>query len=213
MVFMDNKVGKRIHDLRVKSGMTLEELAQKLGVQAAAVHKYETGVIVNLKRKTIADLSNIFDVSPAYLMGWDDSSDPATDSVVMVPVAASVRAGFDDIAIELSGEYVPVPSYIVGSHAPGSLLAVRVAGQSMYPRLLDGDTVIIHKQDAVDSGDLAVLVYDGEECTIKTVLIRSDGVELVPGNPEYAPRHLDLTQARELRIVGKVIGLYRDMRG
>ena len=207
------EIGEKIRCYRERHGLTQEDLAKALGTTPQNIYKYEKGIITNIPLDRIEKMAEVFDVSPSALTGWDDSSDPATDSVVMVPVAASVRAGFDDIAIELSGEYVPVPSYIVGSHAPGSLLAVRVAGQSMYPRLLDGDTVIIHKQDAVDSGDLAVLVYDGEECTIKTVLIRSDGVELVPGNPEYAPRHLDLTQARELRIVGKVIGLYRDMRG
>lgn len=192
-------------------GVSQKEAARAVGVTPATFSTWCSGVYIPRMDK-VERLARYFGCKKSDLIEEPQKQDAFGDCVVMVPVAASVRAGFDDIAVELSGEYVPVPAYIVGSHAPGSLLAVRVVGQSMYPRLIDGDTVIIHKQPTVNSGDLAVLVYDNEDCTIKAVVIKGDGVDLIPSNPEYAPRHLDADQARELRIVGKVIGLYRDMQ-
>lgn len=69
---MDNLINKRIKEARIRKDLTLLEVANKLGVSEATVQRYESGDIKNIKHKTIQDLSNIFDVSPAYLMGWED---------------------------------------------------------------------------------------------------------------------------------------------
>ena len=67
--------GQRIKELRDAKGMTQEALGEKIGVTKATINKYETGIITNLKRATIADLSRALDVSPAYLMGWTNNID------------------------------------------------------------------------------------------------------------------------------------------
>lgn len=65
-------VGKRIRILRTSCNMTQEELGEKLGVKKAAIQKYESGSIVNLKTETIERIAAIFDVTPSYIMGWDE---------------------------------------------------------------------------------------------------------------------------------------------
>ena len=70
--------GERIKALRLQHGMTMEELAGMLGLQKAAIYKYESGLVVNLKRDVVEKLSKIFDVSPSYIMCLDDEK-PATD--------------------------------------------------------------------------------------------------------------------------------------
>ena len=65
------EIGKRIKMLRKSSGLTQDELGEKLGVKKAAIQKYESGGIVNLKIETIKKLAEIFEVTPAYIMGWD----------------------------------------------------------------------------------------------------------------------------------------------
>ena len=67
-------MGTKIKLLRVGSGMTQEELGKRLGVKRAAINKYESGIIVNLKRSTIEELCKIFDVSPQFLL--DDNYIP-----------------------------------------------------------------------------------------------------------------------------------------
>ena len=65
-------LGEKIRNLRAQNGMTMEELAQHIGVQRSAVNKYEKGIVVNLKRETIAALARTFQVSPSYFLEDDD---------------------------------------------------------------------------------------------------------------------------------------------
>lgn len=75
--------GKRIKELREKNGLTQEELGAKLGLKKAAINKYETGRVVNLKRSTIESLCEIFHVLPQELLGIED------------PYSNSIPKGFD----------------------------------------------------------------------------------------------------------------------
>lgn len=69
------ETGKIIKSLRLTKGMTQEELGQALGVKKSAIQKYESGMVENLKRSTIAKMAEIFDVTPAYIMGWGKERD------------------------------------------------------------------------------------------------------------------------------------------
>lgn len=62
----------RLKELRLSKGWTQEELAEKVGLQKAAIYKYEAGLVVNPKRNLIATLAKIFDVSPSYLLCLED---------------------------------------------------------------------------------------------------------------------------------------------
>lgn len=65
--------GERIRELRTRSGMTQEQLGEKLGLKKSAIAKYENGRVENLKRETIEKLSQIFGVTPSYLLGIEDN--------------------------------------------------------------------------------------------------------------------------------------------
>ncbi len=67
---MESTVGKILKELRIGSGFTQEELGSKIGVKKAAIGKYESGAVENLKRQTAIRLAEIFEVSPAYIMGF-----------------------------------------------------------------------------------------------------------------------------------------------
>lgn len=67
--------GDRIKQARLQAGMTQSELAEKIGVKFSAIHKYETGLVVNLKRETIAALAEALNVKPSWLMCMDDESE------------------------------------------------------------------------------------------------------------------------------------------
>ena len=71
---MSNVMGDRIKELREARGMTQEELGEKIGVQKSAIRKYEKGSVENIKRSAIKIMSELFQVSPLYLMGLDDSA-------------------------------------------------------------------------------------------------------------------------------------------
>ncbi len=63
-------IGERIKQLRTAKNMTQEELGEKVGVKKAAIYKYETGLVVNLKRDVVENLAKALDTSPSYLMYW-----------------------------------------------------------------------------------------------------------------------------------------------
>ena len=68
-------LGERIKELRAITNMSQEELGRRVGVQRAAINKYEKGTVENIPIKTIERIANVFDVSPTYIVGWNGDSD------------------------------------------------------------------------------------------------------------------------------------------
>ena len=86
--------GERIRQLRIEHQMTQEELGAKVGVQKAAIYKYENGLIVNLKRSTIEKLALVLDTTPTYLMGMEDDEPQQT---TLTSAQASLLAIFKEL--------------------------------------------------------------------------------------------------------------------
>ena len=74
---MEKGMAQRIRDLRQAKGLTLEQVADVVGVGKSTVRKWETGMIANMKRDKIADLARALGTTPAYLMGWEDDDPPS----------------------------------------------------------------------------------------------------------------------------------------
>lgn len=75
-----NNMGAIIKQLRLQKGLTQEELGKVIGVQKSAIRKYESGMVQNIKRSSIKKLADFFDVSPSYLLGYEDSSTTITNN-------------------------------------------------------------------------------------------------------------------------------------
>ena len=77
---MEEGMAHRIKTLRQEKGLTLEQVADVVGVGKSTVRKWETGMIANMKRDKIADLAKALGTTPAYLMGWEEMEDKKKDS-------------------------------------------------------------------------------------------------------------------------------------
>lgn len=117
------KTGKIIRELRLERQMTLEELGSLIGVQRAAVQKWEDGTTVNLKRGTIQRLSEIFDVSPSYIMGMSPARKLTSSN--KIPLLGTIAAGTPILAEENITEYFNLDSSVRAD------FALRVQGDSM----------------------------------------------------------------------------------
>lgn len=96
--------GTRIKELRTLAGMSQEELGRRVGVQRAAINKYEVGTVQNIPLKTIEQIAMIFDVSPTYIVGWNgDESNPLSAEVKIIQ---GVQRFFGKDALELLESYV-----------------------------------------------------------------------------------------------------------
>lgn len=87
--------GERIRQLRIEHQMTQEELGARIGVQKAAIYKYENGLVVNLKRSILEKLAIVLDTTLTYLMGMEDSAQQA--NVQLTPQQSTLLAAFDQL--------------------------------------------------------------------------------------------------------------------
>lgn len=199
--------GERIKELRLKNNMTMEELAEKLGLQKAAIYKYESGLVVNLKRSVIEKLSQIFNVSPSYIMCLEDT--PAQSA--QIPIAPNISpmpemkqwkvlggtACGEPIFKELEEESVWAPVSIDAD------FVFRCVGDSMInSRIFDGDIVFV-KSCPVEDGQIGV-VRIGDEYTLKRIYHGPDYLELRAENPMYKPIIIRGEQ-ENAEIVGRAV--------
>lgn len=104
MTSMTVSAGARIKELRTLAGMSQEELGKRVGVQRAAINKYEVGSVTNIPLTTIEEMAMVFDVSPTYIVGWDNvSSNPLSAEVKMLK---GVQTFYGKDAVDLLEGYV-----------------------------------------------------------------------------------------------------------
>ena len=105
---MSNLMGERIKYLRILADMSQEELGNRVGVQRAAINKYEKGSVTNIPIATIEKIARIFDVSPTYLVGWDHIE--VNPLSAEVKVLQGVKRFYGDEVIEIIEQYVQLNS-------------------------------------------------------------------------------------------------------
>ena len=103
---IDYKIGERIKELRTLSDMSQEELGRRVGVQRAAINKYEKGTVTNVPIATIEKIANVFNVSPIYIVGWEENnSNPLATEVKIIQAVSNV---FGSDIVELMELYVDI---------------------------------------------------------------------------------------------------------
>ncbi len=198
--------GERIKTLRKEHNLTQEELGKMLGVQKAAIQKYEKGTVKNIKRDSLIKLARILDTTPEYILGWDDfpsNTEPADGTdLVMVPIVGRVAAGISCFAENNIVDYEPADSRAV--RGGEQYVFLRVVGDSMYPIFMEGDLVLVRCQTSVDSGSYAVVTIDGEDGVVKKVVYGDNFIELQSINPMYPPRRFEGEEVLRIRVFGLV---------
>lgn len=201
-------MGERIKALRIQHGLTQEELGQKVGVQKSAIYKYETGLVVNLKRSMIEKLALALGVKPTYLMGLSDEEttippgfEPLPKTVKR-PLVGSIACGQPITAEENIEDYVDVPEDAQCD------FCLRCKGDSMIDAgIHDGDVVYIHIQPEVENGQIAAVRIDGE-ATLKRVFWNKEQqvLQLTPCNATMEPMIFTGPVLNSVHIEGRAVG-------
>lgn len=205
-------IGDRIKKARLQRGLTLIEVAEKLGKTEATIQRYESGNIKNLKNDTIEELANVLNVSPAHLMGWDTPTTPSnmiafSPATVKIPILGKIACG-DPITAEenLIGYRYDSPDNLPS----GNLFYLQAKGDSMEPTIPNGSYVLIREQPEVENGEIAAVLVNGDtEATLKRVKRQGDTVFLMPDNPRHEP--YVITADNPARIIGKAIRYTQDL--
>lgn len=206
---MDNvMIGKRIKHARDLKCVTLEDIATKVGVAKSTIQRYENGKIENLKIPVLHSIANALDVNPAWLIGKSDSITPATyhKKGFSINVLGRVAAG---IPIEAIEEIVDTEEISEELAKTGEFFGLKIRGDSMEPKISNGDIVIIRQQDNAESGDIVIATVNGTDATCKRLRKYRDGIELISNNPSYDPMFFSNEEiaSKPVRIIGKVVEL------
>ncbi len=201
---------EKIKHLRLSKGLSQETLGEMVGVKKAAINKYETGRVVNIKRTTLQKLADALGVSPADLLDDCDSVHAYSSQLtsIRIPVLGSVPAGIPLEAIEDVVDWEDIP--IEWTQGGKEFFSLRVKGDSMYPKFIEGDTIILRKEDDCENGDICAVYVNGYDATLKKVLKKRDCIILQPLNNAYEPKVFDYNdELNPIRIAGVVVEIRR----
>lgn len=196
-------IGERIKEARKSAGLTQLELAKKTELSRSYIGDIE-------KDRYNPSVSTLQLIATATNTPLEDLL-PSTKTVspagrgVRIPVLGRVVAGIPIEAVEEILDYEEITPELA---ATGEFFALQVKGDSMLPKLEEGDVVIVKKQADVETGDIAIVLVNGDEATIKQVKKVDGGIMLYGFNPDvYEPHFYSNQQIEELpvRILGKVI--------
>lgn len=214
---------KRIFELIGDKRGARKSLGEAIGINPNRISDWESGRLTNY-HKYAAKIAEYYGVSLDWLSGLTDeritTEKPVTidDELedlrfIRFPIIGTISAGNGCVAREeLTGDYAYFSE--TDLHAPASeYFVLRIKGDSMYPQMLDGDSVLVRRKSSVDSGKIAVIIFNGEEATVKRVryVQGENWVELIPTNPEYKTRRIEGADLELCRILGEVVRLTRNI--
>lgn len=200
-------LSSRLKALRKAKGMTLEALAAAVGTSKQTIHRYESGVIMNIPPEKIELLAEALDTTPSELMGWDSGNIFSSFNNIMplsvkrLPMLGEIACGEPIYAEEQRGNFVMVNSSLDAD------FCLKAHGDSMIgARIYDGDIVFIRSQNAVDNGEIAAVIIN-DEATLKRVYFYPKEQKLILSaeNPRYAPMVYVGSELDTIKILGKAV--------
>ena len=203
-----SEIGNNIKRRRLELDMSQDDLAAKLGYKSrSSINKIEIGT-QDLPQSKIAAAAKALETTPSYIMGWDESITTVAE-IRTIPVLAVVPAGVPISAISDVIGYEKLNSREFPEDR--SYFALRVRGDSMYPKYMEGDVVIVEESCDADSGRDVIAYVNGYDATIKQIIKHADGsVELRPYNTIYSPKRYYADESDPEPV--KIAGIVREIR-
>lgn len=184
------------------------DLAKYLNVTPATISYYIKGTYVPRMDK-VDKIAEFFNIERSDLIGHNEQVyEPPKPKMIKIPVLGEVAAGIPIDAIENIIDYEEITENLAHT---GEFFGLKIKGDSMYPMICDKDIVIVRKQPNVENGEVAIVLVNGNEATCKKIKKDTQGITLVPKNPEYKEKTYTNKEIQTLpvTIIGKVIELRR----
>ena len=230
-------VASRIKHYRKAAGLTQKELGEKIGVKHNTISSYESGKN-EPEQNMLFKIASALGISVNDLFPSTESPDKTLVTSVQTPQLSSITYtlppshGEDSVMVPVPGGYrIPVLGKVVAGvpinavtdisgfeeipeqmGRAGEFFALEIKGRSMEPTLHEGDVVIVRQQPEVENGEIAIVLINGDEATVKEVKEGPDGLTLIGHNVGvYSPHFYTREQIQDLpiRIIGKVVELRR----
>jgi repressor LexA len=206
-------IAENIKRIRLEHGLSQAELGKIAGVSDKAVSTWELGIKVP-RMGAVEKMANYFGIAKSVIVD-DVQPTPTKQPTIppgfepmpamdVVPLVGRIACGTPIMAEENIEQMVCVPSRW------HSTFTLTCKGDSMEPRIHDGDLVAIRSQPEVENGEIAA-VRIGEEATLKHVYLHENFIELRPENPAFGSIILNREDMNTVVIEGKAVGLCRDI--
>lgn len=185
-----------------KNDMTQAELAKRLGVSAQSVTSWCKGDKSPRMDKVDA-MCRIFNCRRSDLMEDSSEAKPSRSTGVVIPVLGRVAAGIPITAAEYVIDTEEISQAMA---ADGEYFGLQIKGDSMEPKISNGDVVIVRKQSDADDGDLVIALVNGNDAVCKRLKKYAEGIALLSTNPAYEPMYFSEKEIAEkpVEIIGKV---------
>lgn len=202
------KVNEIIKKRRKELGLTLKDVAEKLGVSESLISRYESNDVKNMGIDKLIPLAEVLKTTPTYLMGLEKEKkqeesniDMNTvingDEFVMIPLYSSISAGYGSEEAEFI-EMVAIP----GLKNPQECFGVIVKGDSMEDKIDSGSIIIVRRDSMIENGQVGAFSYN-EKSYVKQKKVYGNTVVLHSYNNKY--KDLVVEEAEEFKEYGKVV--------
>lgn len=196
-------IGERIKKKRIESGFSQVDFANKIDVSKQTLYKYENNIITNIPSDKIEAISKVLNLSPMYIMGWEDLEQPIPKSngypTVRIPVLGDVAAGVPILTQQDIIGYEDIPADMAKT---GEYFGLKIKGDSMEPKIHDNDIVIVKSMSDAENNDIVIAMINNE-ATCKRLHKYSNSVVLTAINSDYKP--IEVTPDENIQILGKVV--------
>lgn len=194
---------KAFERLKEMKGVSTYRVSKETGIPQTTLSDWKTGKI-KCSSKNAVKLADYFGVPvDLFIREGERELTPTTDHTHWVPVLGKVAAGIPLEMIENILDYEEVDDKL------GEVFALQINGDSMSPRFLKGDVVIVRKQEDVENGEIAIVTINGNDATCKKVMKHEGGISLVSLNPSYDPMYFTNEEVKTIpvTILGRVVEL------
>lgn len=200
--------GERIKKLRLDHQWTQEYVCNKLNISSGALSRYETGMYEPKSLELVNDFANLFGVTTDYLLGKDDNNNESQRLFYMCPVYGSISAGIPNWAEECIEGRIPIDPVLFNIINPEEHFFLRVNGESMNKEVPNGSYALIHKQDIVEDGEIAVVLVNGYEATLKKFSRQGEFIVLEPMSTDESFKVQIYDKNTPIKILGKYVGKF-----
>lgn len=189
--------------IREDNKISQQKLANNIGVSRSTIAMWETGGS-QPDNESLIKLSKYFMVSIDELLS--NVSEVTKSQGIKIPVLGKVQAGLPIEAVEYIIDFEEITTEMAST---GEYFGLMVKGNSMEPRFVEGDVVIVKKQSSAETGDIVIALVNGDEATIKKIKFLKDGIMLIPFNTSYDAMFYsnEDIENKPVTILGKVVEL------
>ena len=196
-------IGERIKKKRIESGFSQVDFANKIDVSKQTLYKYENNIITNIPSDKIEAISKVLNLSPMYIMGWEDLEQPTPKSngypTVRIPVLGDVAAGVPILAQQDIVGYEDIPADMAKT---GEYFGLKIKGDSMEPKIHDNDIVIVKSMSNAENNDIVIAMINNE-AVCKRLVKYTNSLVLRSLNSNYDD--IELHPDDDIHILGVVI--------